>query len=164
MKRFALALLASAALITPTMAAGYIPIGPKVYTPRPPIVTPQAPIVTPQPDLVSPQPDLVNVTPGAYVSEGPGNDPNPGQESEICLTGSLLDGPFKNGPQCFVPRTLVPTTGGYFLPNIITSTPQPDLVTPQPDLVTPQPDIITPQPPSCKQLGVGSSGLGYYSC
>lgn len=192
LSRLALVAIASVALTAPTMASGYIPIGPKIYTPRPPlvvpqppIVTPQAPIITHQPDLITPQapivtprPDLVTVTPGAYFDPGHESTPIDDGESETCFSADMFGRPFKNGEQCFVARTLSPLVNGYYLPDVTEIVPQPDLVTPQPDLITPQPDIVTPQPdivtpqpdlvvpqpPTCKQLGLGHGGLGWHSC
>jgi len=166
MKRSILILAISAALMTPAFATGiFIPIGPPKYTPQPPIITPQAPIVTPQSPLVTPQPNLVTVTPGAAIPET-SSAPTPGGGSEVCLNADIFGKVFVNGPQCFVPTSLVPTSnGGGYLPDVITETPQPDLITNRPDIITPQPDIVTPQPPICSQPCISiPGGFGSRPC
>lgn len=145
-----IAALVAVALITPANAAGYIPLGPKVYTPQPPIITPQDPIVTPQPDLVE-------TTPGYTLGGDPApiantDDPyKPGWWNEKCKTFAYVNA------DCTVQSLNPGNLGARVVPAVTTTTPQSDIVTPQPDLVTPQPD-------SCKQKGLGSSGLGWYSC
>lgn len=150
MKRIAIATMTILALTTSSFAAGYIPLGPKVYTPQPPIITPQ-------PDLVTPQPDLVETTPGYHTGGDPAPIVNtddayiPGWWNEKCKTFAYVNA------DCTVQSLNPGNIGGRYFPAVTTTTPQPDLVTPQPDIVTPQPD-------SCKQKGLGSSGLGWYSC
>ena len=157
------ALIASASLaaIVPSAAAGYIPIGPKVYTPTPPTVIKNPDLVTPQPDIITPQPDLITTTdvvvsPATHDSGGSpsftptGNEP--GFWNEKCQTFAYVN------DDCTVQALNI--GGGGFPAVVRTDT----VITPQPDLVTPQPDTVINNPPSCKRLGIGGSGLGYYSC
>lgn len=166
-KSFILASVAALAFTAPSFAAGYVPLGPKIYTPQPDIVTPQPDLVTPQPDIVTPQAPTITETtvvdrPATHNS---GNSPTyvngnePGFWNPVCKTFAYVNA------DC---TTLVMNPGGGGWPavthvnTIVTA--NPDIVTPQPDLVTPQPPIVTPQPDTCKQLGLGGHGLGYYSC
>lgn len=165
LKSIMLAAVAAMALTSVANAAGYIPLGPKVYTPQPPIITPQPDLVTPQPDLVTPQPDLVDVTPGYHT----GGDPaSTGGIGDHCPKMATMNGGWQTrtnvNADCTQMSLHPGNLGGRWIPAVTTNTPQPDIVTPQPDVVTPQPDIVTPQPDSCKQKGLGSSGLGWYSC
>lgn len=148
MKRITLGLLAAILMTAPTMAAGYIPIGPKVYTPNAPIVTPQAPTVTPQ---------APTVTGGGFDNRGGSSEPHIGNPNPTgkgwfnakCNTIANVNA------DC-VPYSMNPTHG---------ATPIPVVVTANPDLVTPNPDIVTPVADSCSQRGWSPrGGFGYYSC
>lgn len=162
MKRALLALAALAAFSAPALAASYIPLGPKVYTPQPDLVIPQPDVVVPQPDLVTPQPDTVTVIPGEVVRTGPTNN-NAGPE--FCFTADMFGNPFKNGEQCHAATSISETFGSYKKPDTTKVTKNPDLVTPQPDLVIPQPDVVIPQPDKCTQRGWSrSGGFGNYDC
>lgn len=164
MKRTAIATMTILALTTSSFAAGYIPLGPKVYTPQPPIITHQPDLVTPQPDLVTPQPDLVETTPDRYES---GGQYTTGGIGDHCPKMATMNGGWQTRTNVNADcnqMSINPGGGGRYILGTTTVTPQPDIITPQPDLVTPQPDIVTPQPDSCKQKGLGSSGLGWYSC
>lgn len=168
MKRLTIGLMATLLLTAPTMAAGYIPIGPKIYTPNPPIVihnpdivTPQAPTITPQDPTITETEVVVRAAthgstsgPGLYVDTN-----KAGHWNERCQTFAYVNA------DCTV-MSLNPGGGGF--PAVtrtdVVVTANPDIVTPNPDIVTPQPDTVIPQPDSCKRLGIGGSGLGYYSC
>jgi len=149
MKRIIISLAAIVALTAPTMAAGYLPIGPKVYTPQPPIVTPQAPTVTPQ---------APTVTPGGWLSNGGSSEPHIGAS------------PAENGVGWYNAKckTIADVNDDC---TVMTDNPGssatafPEVVTANPDLVTPNPDIITPVAPSCSRFGWSpSGGFGNYSC
>lgn len=177
LRYLALAITAAFALTTPAYAAGYIPLGPKIYTPQPDIITPQPDLVTPQPDLVTPQPPIVTpqdpiitentvlVHSGNTGAAPFGSAADRGFWNEKCQTFAYVNDDCTvlsiadHDKQNNVYRTDVIVTPQ---PDIVT--PQPDIVTPQPDIVTPQPPIVTPQPDSCKQKGIGNHGIGYYSC
>jgi len=59
----------------------------------------------------------ITKAPDTQVSVSESNAPNGGSES--CFTADMFGHPFKRGPQCYVPMSLSPTTGGYSIPGAI---------------------------------------------
>lgn len=59
----------------------------------------------------------ITKAPDTFVSVSESNAPNGGSES--CFTADIFGNPFKRGPQCYVPHSLSPTTGGYSIPGAI---------------------------------------------